>query len=95
MRSYINIILIIFNIYIFSNIIFSQNGLIYINKLRVKQYNTQKQLQIISDENATLEKHISYLTEGTINKDYLEVQVKTNIGYSQKSEFLIITDDQF
>ena len=95
MRLYLIFVLCFVNIYIFFNIVFSKDGIVGISSLRTQKQELSKMLNYkILPENREMRKKIAFLSQETLNTQYLEVVLKKELSYSDKNEVLLLTKDE-
>ncbi len=95
MRLYLIFVLCFVNVYIFFNIVFSKDGIVGISYLRSQKQELSKMLKYkILPENIEMQKKIAFLSEETLNTQYLEVVLKKELSYSDKNEVLLLTKDE-
>ena len=94
MRSYIIIVLILINTYLAFSIVISKFINNNIGKLERDLQKSQHQLTILQSDNKNLEWQINSLSDGHVNKEFLDMTLKKYISYSDKNEKLIITTDE-
>gem|GEM_PF-5987029 len=74
---------------------FSKDGIVGISSLRTQKQELSKMLNYkILPENLEMEKKIAFLSEETLNTQYLEVVLKKELSYSDKNEVLLLTKDE-